>query len=154
LPPQLTPTPTPIALSPHTIQTTLQAQPDINAILLQSIANGLLQTIANHKTNAAIIKKAYKDYVHHPEQCVLHYKDTFNHAPDSFVLNDRQVSNFHILVGDRLYQEAKWIHLNNDGMVLGYHAQQGSNQQPYIINLYTAPNNTVNSPLNALPAWF
>jgi hypothetical protein len=57
-------------------------------------------------------------------------------------------------VGDGLYQEAKWIHLNYDSMVSGYTAEQGPNQQPYIINLYAAPNNSVNLPIVALPAWF
>jgi hypothetical protein len=154
LPPQLAPTPAPITLSPHTVQTTLQAQSDIDATLLQSIANRLLQMITNRKTDAAITKKAYKDRIHHLEQCILHYEDTFNHAPEGFMLNNRQVSNFHIPVGNRLYQEARWIRLNDNSTVSGYHAQQGPNQQPYIINLYTAPNNTVNSPINSLPTWF
>jgi hypothetical protein len=57
-------------------------------------------------------------------------------------------------VGEGLYQEAKWIHLNDNGMVAGYHAQQGPNQQSYIINLYAAPDNTINSPIDSLPAWF
>jgi hypothetical protein len=109
LPPWLTPTPTPIVLSPCTVQTMLQAQADIDATLLQSIANRLLQTIANHETNATVSNKAYKDRIHHLEQCILHYEDTFNHAPEGFVLNNGQVSNFHIPVGDGLYQEAKWI---------------------------------------------
>jgi hypothetical protein len=152
--PQLALTSAPITLSPRTVQTTLQAQPDINATLLQSIANGLLQTIANHETDAAIAKKAYKDCVHHLEQHVLHYEDTFNHAPDGFVLNNGQVSNFHIPVGDGLYQEAKWICLNDDGTVSGYTVEQGPNQQAYIIDLYATPNNSVNSPIDALPVWF
>jgi hypothetical protein len=70
------------------------------------------------------------------------------------VLNDGQVSNFHIPVGDGLYQEAKWIQLNDDGTVTGYHAQQGLNQQPYIIDLYAAPDNTIDLPINTLPTWF
>jgi hypothetical protein len=68
--------------------------------------------------------------------------------------NKGQVSNFHIPVGDRMYQKVKWIHLNNDGMVSGYHMQQGPNQQPYIIDLYTTPDCTVNSPIDSLPTWF
>jgi hypothetical protein len=133
LPPRLATTPVPIALSPHTIQTTLQAQPDINT---------------------TITKKAYKDRVHHLEQHILHYEDTFNHAPKGFVLNDGQVSNFHIPVGDRLYQEAKWICLNDNCTVSGYHMQQGPNQQPYIIDLYATPDHMVDSPIDTLPAWF
>jgi hypothetical protein len=154
LPPHLAPTPAPLALSPHTIQTTLQTQPDLDAVLLQSIANRLLQTITNRKANIAITTKAYKDQVCTLEQCVLHYKDTFNHPPDGFTLNNEQVSNFHIPIGDGLYQEAKWIHLNDNSTVTGYTNTQGPNKQPYIINLYTAPNNSIDSPVDTLPAWF
>jgi hypothetical protein len=109
LPPHLAPTPAPLALSPHTIQITLQTQPDLDATLLQSIANRLLQTIVNCETDLAVPKKAYEDRLHHLEQCVLHYKDTYNHAPNGFVLNNGQVTNSHIPVGNGLYQEVKWI---------------------------------------------
>jgi hypothetical protein len=57
----------PIALSPHTIQSTLQSQPNINATLLRSIANGLLQTIADRKATTTVATKWYKDQVHHLE---------------------------------------------------------------------------------------
>jgi hypothetical protein len=154
LPPCLALTPVPLALSPCTIQTTLQTQPDLDATLLQSIANGLLQTIANWEADSAVAKKNYKDRLHHLEQHILYYEGTFNHAPDGFILNNGQVTNFHILVGDGLYQEAKWIWLNDNGTVAGYITEQGPNQQPYIIDLYTTPDNSVNSPINALPAWF
>jgi hypothetical protein len=154
LPPHLALMPVALALSPCTIQTTLQIQPDLNATLLWSIANGLLQTIANCKADSAVAKKGYKDHLHHLEQHVLHYKETFNHTPNGYVLNNRQITNFHIPVGDGLYQEAKWIRLNNDGTVSGYTVKQGPNQQPYIIDLYATPNNSVDSPIIALPAWF
>jgi hypothetical protein len=154
LPPQLALMPAPLALSPHTIQTTLQNQPDLDATLLWSITNGLLQTIANRERDSAVARKGYKDHIHHLEQCVLHYENTFNHAPEGFVLNNGQVTNFHIPVGDRLYQEAKWIRLNNDGTVSGYTTEQGPNQQPHIINLYATPDNNIDLPINALPVWF
>jgi hypothetical protein len=71
-----------------------------------------------------------------------------------YTLNNSKISNFHIPVGDGLYQEAKWIWLNDDGTISGYHGSQGPNEQPHIINLYAAPNYSVDSPLEALPAWF
>jgi hypothetical protein len=70
------------------------------------------------------------------------------------VLNNGKIANFHIPVGDGLYQEAKWIRLNNDGTVSGYHTTQGPNEQPHIIDLYTSPDFSVDSPLKALPSWF
>jgi hypothetical protein len=108
----------------------------------------------NCEANSAVTKKTYEDCLHHLKQHVLHYEETFNHAPDGFILNNGQVSNFHIPVGDGLYQEAKWIRLNDNGTVSGYTTEQGLNQQPYIIDLYVSPDNTVNSPIVALPTWF
>jgi hypothetical protein len=114
--------PTPIALSPRTIQTTLQTQPELNAVLLRGIANRLLQTIANWEADTAVAAKHYEDQIHTLEQRVLHYENTFNEPPIGYILNNGKVSNFHILVGDGLYQEAKWIHLNDNGTVSGYHS--------------------------------
>jgi hypothetical protein len=57
-------------------------------------------------------------------------------------------------VGNGLYQEAKWIHLNDDGTVSGYHSMQGPNKQPHIIDLYAAPDYSIDSPLEVLLAWF
>jgi hypothetical protein len=154
LPPQFALTPALLTLSPRTVQTTLQAQPDLDMTLLRSITNGLLQTIVNCKANTTIAKKGYEDRLHHLEQCVLHYEDSFNHAPEGFMLNNSQVSNFHIPVGNGLYQEAKWIQLNDNSTISGYTVEQGPNQQPYIIDLYAAPDNSVDSPIDSLPAWF
>jgi hypothetical protein len=151
LPPCLAQTPAPLALSPHTIQTTLQTHLDLNAMLLQAITNGLLQTIANREANTAVANEAYEDWAHSLKQCILHYGATFNKPPQGFILNDGQVSNFHI-PGDGLYKEAKWIHLNNNGTVSGYTSMQGPNEQPYIIDLYATPNNSIDLSINTLPA--
>jgi hypothetical protein len=71
-----------------------------------------------------------------------------------YTLNNGKVSDFHIPVGGGLYQEAKWIRLNDDGTVSGYLSTQGPNEQPYIIDLYVTPNYSIDSPITALPAWF
>jgi hypothetical protein len=122
LPPRHRDSPAPIALLPHTIQTTLQTQPDIEAPLLQNIANGLLQTIVDREANTTIATKQYEDQIHHLEQRVLHYEGSFNTPPTGYTLNNGKVTNFHIPVGDGLYQEVKWIRLNDDGTISGYHA--------------------------------
>jgi hypothetical protein len=64
------------------------------------------------------------------------------------------VYNFHIPVGSGLYQEAKWIRLNDNGTISGYLSTQGPNEQPYIINLYVSPDYSIDSPITALPTWF
>jgi hypothetical protein len=154
LPPRHHDSPVPIALSPRTVQTTLQSQPDINATLLQGIANSLLQTIANWEASTSLSNKQYEDRLRSLEQRVLHYEDTFNEPLTGYTPNNGKISNFHIPVGDGLYQEAKWICLNNDGTVSGYHSMQGPYGQPYIIDLYASPDYSVNSPLKTLPPWF
>jgi hypothetical protein len=98
--------------------------------------------------------KWYEDHVHHLEQQVLHYEQTFNEPPTGYELNNGKVTNFQIPVGDGLYQEAKWIRLNDNGTVSGYHSTQGPNEQPYIIDLYATPDYSVDSPLEPLAAWF
>jgi hypothetical protein len=141
-------------LSPRTICTTLQTQTNINNDMLRGIANGLLQTIANREASTSVATKRYEDCVHHLEQRVLHYEQTFNEPPMGYELNNGKVSNFQIPVGEGLYQEAKWIRLNDNSTVSSYHSSQGPNEQPYIIDLYAAPDYSVNSPLEPLPAWF
>jgi hypothetical protein len=141
-------------LSPRTVRTTLEANVDLNNTMLRTIANGLLQTIADREASTSVATKRYEDRVHHLEQKVLHYEESFNHAPEGYELNNGKISNFHIPVGDGLYQEAKWIRLNDDGTVSGYHSGQGPNQRPYIIDLYAAPDFSADSPLEPLPAWF
>jgi hypothetical protein len=153
LPPRVSSS-TPMPLSPQTVRTTLETNIDINNTMLRTIANGLLQTIADHEASTSVTTKRYEDRLHHLEQKVLHYEGTFNHAPEGYELNNGKISNFHIPVGDGLYQEAKWIRLNDDGTVSGYHAGQGPNQRPFIIDLYVAPDYSADSPLEPLPAWF
>src|SRR6266850_2058111 len=47
-------TPVPPAMSPRMIQSTLATNDNIDAVLLHTIANGLLTTIANHETDTAM----------------------------------------------------------------------------------------------------
>jgi hypothetical protein len=101
-----------------------------------------------------VANKRYEDHVHHLEQRVLHYEATFNDAPEGYTLNTGKVTNFHIPVGEGLYQEAKWICLSNNRTVSGYHGTIGPNKQLYIIDLYATPDYSVDSPLEPLPAWF
>jgi hypothetical protein len=153
LPPRLDSS-TPMPLSPRTVRTTLQSNIDIDNTMLRSIANGLLQTIANREASTSMATKRYEDHLHHLEQRILHYKATFNHPPEGYTLNNGKIANFQIPVGDGLYQEAKWIRLNDNGTVSGYLSSHGPNQQPFTIDLYAAPDYSTDSPLEPLPAWF
>ena len=105
LPPRLDSS-TPMPLSPRTVRTTLETHDGIDNAMLRTIANGLLQTIADREASTSVATKRYEDRLHHLEQKVLHYEGTFNSAPDGYELNNGKISNFHIPVGDGLYQEA------------------------------------------------
>jgi hypothetical protein len=113
-----------------------------------------LQTITDREASTSLSNKQYKDQLCSLEQRILHFEDTFNKPLTSYTLNNSKISNFHIPVGNGLYQEAKWIRLNGNGTVLGCHSVQGPNEQPHIIDLYAAPDYSMDSPLEALPAWF
>src|SRR5580693_7459133 len=113
LPPRLN-SPSPMPLSPRTVHTTLQTQTNIDNDMLRGIANGLLQTIADREASTSMATECYEDHVHHLEQRILHYKKTFNEPPEGYKLNNGKVTNFQIPVSEGLYQEAKWIHLNDD----------------------------------------
>jgi hypothetical protein len=153
LPPRLN-SPTPMPLSPHTVHTTLRSNTNIDNTMLRTIANGLLQTIADREASTSVATKRYEDRLHHLEQRVLHYEQTFNHPPEGYEVNNGKVTNFQIPIGDGLYQEAKWIRLNDDGTVSGYLSTHSPNQQPFTIDLYATPDHSVDSPLEPLPPWF
>jgi hypothetical protein len=153
LPPRLSSL-SPMPLSPRTVRTTLQTQTNIDNGMLRTIANSLLQTITDCKASISVATKRYEDRLHHLEQWVLHYEQTFNEPPMGYELNAGKVSNFQIPVGEGLYQEAKWVHLNDNGTISGYHTGQGPNEQPFIIDLYAAPDYSIDSLLEPLPAWF
>jgi hypothetical protein len=122
--------------------------------MLRGIANRLLQTIADREASTSVATKRYEDRLHHLEQKILHYEQTFDEPPKGYELNDGKVSNFQIPVGRGLYQEAKWVCLNDDGTVSSYHGFQGPNKHPYIIDLYATPDYSIDSPLKPLLAWF
>jgi hypothetical protein len=145
---------TPMPLSPRTVHTTLRTNTNIDNTMLRTIANGLLQTIADREASTSVATKHYEDRLHHLEQRILHYEQTFNHPPEGYEVNNGKVANFQIPVSDGLYQEAKWIRLNDNGTVSGYLSTHGPNQQPFTIDLYATLDYSTDSPLDPLPAWF
>jgi hypothetical protein len=71
--------------------------------MLCTIANGLLQTIADREVSISVATKRYEDHIHHLEQRVLHYEQTFNEPPMGYKLNAGKVTNFQIPIGNGLY---------------------------------------------------
>jgi len=146
-------------MSPRTTQSTLAANPDIDAVLLRSIANGLLTTIANRETDAAMQFHRFTERIKGLEDRILEYEETFERAPEGYILNDGRVPHFRIPCGNGLSHPAKWIKLNDDGTVSGFADTDGPKSNPHITNLYTQPNNQYTEegdarPALPLPPWF
>ena len=144
-------------MSPNTVANTLAAHPELNADILQAITKGLLATIARRDAHENIKIRRLKEQIVGLHDRVEHYENIFEKAPDSYIENEGRVPHFYIPLGDGVFKPAKWIKKLEDGHVAGFHADQGPNESPYIIDLY-AQADTVGhgeeNPIEPLPAWF
>src|SRR6266850_7697060 len=152
-------TPAPPAMSPRTTHSILASNPDLDAVLLRSIANGLLTTIACRETDAAMQFHRFTERIKGLEDRILEYKETFERAPEGYILNDRHVPHFRIPCGNGLSCPAKWIKLNDDGTVSGFADTDGPKSNPHIAKLYAQPDDQYTEegdarPALPLPPWF
>src|SRR6266850_2176132 len=89
----------PPAMSPRTIQSTLAANDNIDVVLLHTIANGLLTTIANRETDTAMQFHQFTEQVKGLQDRILEYEETFERAPEGYTLNDGCIPHFCIPCG-------------------------------------------------------
>jgi len=146
-------------MSPRTTQTILANNDDLDAVLLRSIANGLLTTIANRKTDAAMQHHRFTERIKGLEDRILKYEETFERAPEGYILNDGRVPHFRIPCGNGLSRLVKWIKLNDDGTVSGFSDTDGPKSNPHIAELYAQPDDQYTEegdvrPALPLPPWF
>jgi len=139
-------------MSPRTIQSTLAANDNINATLLHTIANGLLTTIANRETDTAMQFHRFTEQVRGLQERLLKYEETFERAPEGYILNDRRVPHFHIPCSNGLSCLAKWIKLNDDGTVSGFADTDGPKSTPHITDLYAQADNQYTEEGDVRPA--
>src|SRR6267142_2566404 len=149
----------PPAMSPRTIQSTLATNNNIDAMLLHAIVNGLLTTIANHKTDTAMQFHHFTEQVRGLQDRILEYEETFKRAPEGYVLNNKHIPHFCIPCGHGLSRLAKWIKLNDDRTVSGFTDTDGPKSTPHIIDLYAQPDDHYTKdgepkPALPLPPWF
>src|SRR6267142_560798 len=137
-------TPAPPAMSPRTTQTILATNDDLDAVLLQSIANGLLTTIANRETDITMQSHRFTKWIKGLEDRILQYEETFERTPEGYILNNGRVPHFRIPCGNGLSHLAKWIKLNDDGTVSGFADTDGPKSEPHIIDLYAQPDDQYN----------
>src|SRR6266850_4353541 len=129
-------TPAPPAMSPRTTHSILASNPDLDAVLLRSIANGLLTTIASRETDTAMQYHRFTERIKGLEDRVLHYEETFEWPPEGYILNDGRVPYFRIPCGNGLSRPAKWIKLNGNRTVSGFADTDGPNSNPHVAELY------------------
>jgi len=146
-------------MSPRTTQTILATNDDIDAVLLRSIANGLLTTIANRETDTAMQFHRFTERIKGLEDRILKYEETFEQAPEGYILNDGRVPHFRIPCGNGLSRLAKWIKLNDDGTVSGFSDTDGPKSNPHIADLYAQADDQYTEegdarPALPLPLWF
>src|SRR6266850_5158837 len=142
----------PPAMSPRTIQSTLAANPDIDVVLLCTIANGLLTTIANRETDTVMQHHRFTEQIRGLQEHVLQCEETFERAPEGYILNDGCIPHFRIPCGHGLSRPAKWIKLNNDGTVSGFADTDGPKSDPHIADLYAQPDDQYTEEGDAKPA--
>jgi hypothetical protein len=144
-------------MSPSTVATTLAAHPNLNADILQAITKGLLATIARRDAQENIEIRRLNEQIARLHNRVEHYENIFERAPDGYIENEGRVPQFFIPLGKGVFKPAKWIKKLEDGRVARFHADQGPNESPYVIDLY-AQADTVGhgeeNPIEPLPAWF
>jgi len=146
-------------MSPRTTQSTLAANDNIDATLLRTIANGLLTTIANRETDTAMQFHRFTEQIKGLQDRILEYEETFERAPEGYILNDRRVPHFCIPCGHGLSCPAKWIKLNDDGTISGFADTDGPKSIPHITNLYAQADDQYTEegdarPALPLPPWF
>jgi len=146
-------------MSPRTIQSTLTANNDIDTVLLRTIANRLLTTITNCETNTTMQHHRFTEQIRGLQDHILKYEETFERAPEGYILNNGRIPHFRIPCGHGLSHPAKWIKLNNNRTVSGFADMDGPKSDPHIADLYTQPDdqydeNGKTKPALPLPLWF
>jgi len=146
-------------MSPRTTQTILATNDDLDAVLLRGIANGLLTTITNRETDMAMQHHRFTEQIKGLEDRILEYEETFERAPEGYILNDGRVPHFRIPCSNRLSRPAKWIKLNDDGTVSGFADTDGPKSNPHIADLYAQADDQYTEegdvrPALPLPLWF
>src|SRR6266850_6113988 len=145
-------TPAVPAMSPCTTQSTLEANDNIDAGLLRTIANGLLTMIANWETDMAMQYQQFRDQIQGLQDRIMEYEETFERAPEGYTLNDGRIPHFRIPCGNRLSHPAKWIKLNDNGTTSRFADTDSPSSMLHIIDLYTQPDNQYNEEGEAKPA--
>jgi hypothetical protein len=89
--------------------------------------------------------------------CIEHYENQFKQAPDGYIINNGQVPQFYIPLGNRVHCPTKWIKRLDNSRVASFHEGQGPNESLYVIDLYAQADmvgHGEENPIKPIPTWF
>jgi hypothetical protein len=142
-------------VSPRSVLAILEANPNLDSIILRGLIEGLTLTIRDRERWAAEQRRRLEVNIRELHGKVLRYEEVFEQTPDGFQLNDGRLPNFHIPVGNGQYRPAKWIKCLEGGRVAGFTEEDGPHSTPHIINAFAPPAYSDNDdPIEPMPAWF
>jgi hypothetical protein len=118
--PNHTPLPPVVPLSPNTITSTLIANPDLDATMLQGITRSLIETTKNHEYINQIQVQCLEQQIVDLQARIDNPPTATNaEAPEGYEENWGQVPNFTIPTGEGFFQPAKYIKQLADRWVAG-----------------------------------
>src|SRR5579859_2340101 len=153
--PTLVPPPT-LSISPHSAQAIVDGNPDLDAITLRGIAEGLVATIKSRDAQYRQERNHLAARIEGLEKNLEHYTNTFETAPPGYIENGSRFPEFTIPIpgSHGLSSPAKWIKLLDDGRVAGYSDTSGRSDLPAIADIYLVPVYDGHTPFEPLPSWF
>jgi hypothetical protein len=141
---------TPGPLSPRTTTNTLAAYDNIDATLLRQICKGLLETIKQREDTRRVTEAHLNNQIEGLSQRVMEYTNTFEQAPEGYVLNVH-FPNLRIPIGHGLLRPVKWVKQLESGSVSCHSEMDGPHTLPHIFPIYASPVVSCEDPAEPLP---
>jgi hypothetical protein len=140
-------------ISPRTIVSVLGPNPDVDALTLRALVDGLLATIKKREFEHELQQNNAATQVEALERHLEHHEESHSQPPEGFLKNNGRLPCFNIPCGVGLYRPAKWIQQRDDGTVAGYTDRDGPSDNPHITEVYAIPDYGTNTNPEPLPHW-
>jgi hypothetical protein len=152
--PELPPPPNAMPLSPTSTGNILAAQPDLDATILQGIAEGLVATLRTRQEQyEGAIAQQQEEIELLTDRITANTRQFFT-APEGFIANNGRLPHFTVPTDDHTYQVVRWIQRLPNGRAAGHLADHSPSDDPFVTELYTQPTVRADSPVQPIPPWF
>ncbi len=125
-------------LSPQSVGTVLTANPDLSAVVICQIVDGLIKMLYRHQDRWNDEKQALEARNQSLEDRILLHKKTLATPPEGYILNGNRVQ-VGIPIREGLSIMAKFIKQLPDGCITCITDQEGFKDMPYIVELQYMP---------------